>query len=371
MKHLLLKSLAIGSMALMPKVCSAQVESYPFLTWAPNKTGNVYTSAPGDSLISSSGKQVFIETATMNGHSMGGRIGFQSGLKLSASQGLLCSGKRITVSVVGLKSNDIITLIGGVTGTNTVYVRSKNASYISDGAIVSMTDQTETATNAWSSGRSYTMTGDGTFDFYIAGSDGLRIKSMTIVTPQITLGPTGYATYTNLTATDFLLPSGLTAYTVTQVTGDQATLQPSAGVIPAGMGVVLKGTAGTTYTFTQAGTNVAPPTNMMRPVSEDLILSATTGSYTNYILGEVDGQVGFVPSSGNGTIVAGKSYLQIASTMAKALRLVFDETATTGIHSMDKQIADKSAPMYNVAGQPVDSHYKGLVIVNGKKTIQR
>lgn len=43
----------------------------------------------------------------------------------------------------------------------------------------------------------------------------------------------------------------------------------------------------------------------------------------------------------------------------------------TGIQTMKAQTIDLNAPVYNIAGQKVDATYKGLVIKNGKKMIQK
>jgi hypothetical protein len=43
----------------------------------------------------------------------------------------------------------------------------------------------------------------------------------------------------------------------------------------------------------------------------------------------------------------------------------------TGINSIENKVATKAQPVYNLAGQRVNSSYKGVVIVNGKKVLNR
>lgn len=45
--------------------------------------------------------------------------------------------------------------------------------------------------------------------------------------------------------------------------------------------------------------------------------------------------------------------------------------ATTGISKITTTTNTADAPMYNLAGQRVDSNYKGMVIQNGKKVMKK
>ena len=44
---------------------------------------------------------------------------------------------------------------------------------------------------------------------------------------------------------------------------------------------------------------------------------------------------------------------------------------SSGIEDIIVDEADENAPVYNVLGQQVDASYKGIVIKNGKKYIQK
>ena len=43
---------------------------------------------------------------------------------------------------------------------------------------------------------------------------------------------------------------------------------------------------------------------------------------------------------------------------------------TTSIKSLTSNLSTLTSDTYNITGQPVDSHYKGVVIKNGKKVLQ-
>ena len=62
-----------------------------------------------------------------------------------------------------------------------------------------------------------------------------------------------------------------------------------------------------------------------------------------------------------------------ATTNAKHLSFSIDGGETTGIKSVSSNgvVLDDHAPAYNLAGQRVDSTYKGVVIQNGKKYIRK
>jgi hypothetical protein len=50
---------------------------------------------------------------------------------------------------------------------------------------------------------------------------------------------------------------------------------------------------------------------------------------------------------------------------------IIDGSETTGIQTVKSKTIDVNAPVYNLAGQQVDKSFKGVVIQNGKKMIQK
>lgn len=394
---------ALLAIALSTLTASAQVEVLPFKTWAPDKNGNTYTSSKGsDAITATSGKTVYVETATFNGHSLNNRIAFEDGMTLTATQGLDVSGKRKTLSIQGLQTGDIVKVTHtaantGADKTATAYINSKNVSYVSNGSKVNMTDFEESSDYYLQSDMSYTLASGNSFDILCGNSTSFRIQAITIIRPQITLGSTGYATYSNLTSTDFTLPDGITAYTVSH--GDEAsaevTLTSTNGIIPAGAGVVLKGSPNDTCTFSQSATSTTVGNNLMQAVAEDTKVTGTTEittdgvktKYNNYLLGEVDGKLGFYKSSGvknstdNKYLAAGKSYLRLAQSLVGSssakLNIAFNDNTVTAINGTGNanDMAQASKPNsqseYNLAGRRVGKGYHGIVIVNGKKMIRK
>ena len=52
-------------------------------------------------------------------------------------------------------------------------------------------------------------------------------------------------------------------------------------------------------------------------------------------------------------------------------KIVFTKSDTDGIQTVKSETIDVNAPAYNLAGQKVDKSFKGVVIQNGKKMIQK
>ena len=186
----------------------------------------------------------------------------------------------------------------------------------------------------------------------------------------ITISDAGQATFSSTKT--YAIPKGLTAYVVTAYskTDNNVTLTPLRSVIPANTGVVVKGNAGT-YELTESSESETIATNYLKANTTATELAATTEidgtTYYNYTLAAD----GFKHSSGKGTLDAGKAYLQIpynVTTNAK-LSLVYDGEGT-GINNVNAN-DNANNKIFNLSGQRVGASFKGLVIKNGKKYINK
>ncbi len=180
-----------------------------------------------------------------------------------------------------------------------------------------------------------------------------------------TIGATGYSTFASNYALDLAnLPDGLTAYYASEVGTSSVTLTEVTDAVPAGTGLVLKGTASTAYSIPFAASGTAIEGNKLVGCTTSTALNATS---TLYVLVNNEGTAEFQSLADNGaTIPAGKAYLN-AGTSGARLSIVFADDAT-GIKSVEgaKQAAGE---YYNLSGQRVVAPTKGLYIVNGKKVI--
>lgn len=178
----------------------------------------------------------------------------------------------------------------------------------------------------------------------------------------LTTSAKGYATYSADYAVNYN-ELGLTAYTITIDEGNNSvTAKEFMGVVPAGKAVLVKGTPKTQYTLTPATTEGDAT------FATDLVTGATTADGTQYGFTSVGGAA-FKPVKAGEAIPAKKGYIVLNGSSAAKYAINFDGEAT-GIHTIEAPSAANGA-IYNLAGQRVDKSYKGIVIVNGKKYLNK
>lgn len=207
---------------------------------------------------------------------------------------------------------------------------------------------------------------------------------------SIPIGATGYATYYN-SAQKYIVPEGMTTYSFgqnneTQKYGlqEEYTYGGDRNVVPEGVAQVLKGTPNTTYTlvFTTASAWTPGP-NMLKGTDTE---ATTTGDFpeTKFYALSLDSEgknVGFYWMAEDGaafTNGAHKAYLTIDPGMyeviagsAPKMGFPFNDDEATAITNA-KVSESNNASVYNLAGQRVTSTgYKGILIKNGKKVINK
>lgn len=184
-----------------------------------------------------------------------------------------------------------------------------------------------------------------------------------IKTETLTTSAGGYATYSADYAVNYS-ELGLTAYTLTIDEGNTTvTAKAFTGVVPAGGAVLVKGTANTTYTLTPATTEGDAT------FATDLQTGATTANGTQYGFTTKFDTPAFAKVKSGQDIPAKKGYIVLKGASAAKYAINFDGEAT-GIQTIEAASAANAA-MYNLAGERVDKAYKGIVIVNGKKYLNK
>ena len=195
------------------------------------------------------------------------------------------------------------------------------------------------------------------------GKDLDKITVKYIKTETLTTSAGGYATYSADYAVNYS-ELGLTAYTLTvDETNKTVTAKAFTGVVPAGGAVLVKGTANTTYTLTPATTEGDAT------FATDLQTGATKADGTQYGFTSKSGTPAFAQVVSGQDIPAKKGYIVLSGASAAKYSICFDDEAT-GIQTIEAASAANGA-MYNLAGQRVDKAYKGIVIVNGKKYLNK
>ncbi len=202
--------------------------------------------------------------------------------------------------------------------------------------------------------------------FTIGGSTGhRRISSVKVYTTSaVKLNASGFATY----SADFdYTVTGATVYKMAlDLSGGTLTGTAVAGVIPAGGGVLLKGTPNANVTI--SGTTTAATTlsgnNLHGTTKADGTTATPTAGKTLYVL---SGNT-FKKYTGS-TFAANKAYFQTdgSSVEGHDFTMTF-EGGTTEIKNVQRTTI-QCENYYNLAGKRVAQPTKGLYIVNGKKVI--
>ena len=158
---------------------------------------------------------------------------------------------------------------------------------------------------------------------------------------------------------DFTTPvSGLKAYTVKEANDGKAVLEEVTGAVPAGTGLILKGTPGETYELPYATKAPLPVSNKLVGVLADTEIG---GNDVDYIL-----QDGKFVKAVAGTLKAGKAYLKLDAALAREIIEIDGET--TGISLVENGKRDIEN-VFDLQGRRVSKPSKGMYIVNGKKVV--
>lgn len=190
----------------------------------------------------------------------------------------------------------------------------------------------------------------------------------TSVTIPVSISAAGYATFSSAYATDFSAYDALKVYYINSTSGNIAkTTEIESKKVPANTGVIMKGNAGI---YNAACIATAPE------VIGNLLFACVDGytaDYDNeiYILSSGTNGIGFYPIAAHTTLDAGKAFIGGGDVGAKCLTLSFED-GVTDIANVDvNDKFDDNSSIYNLAGQKVGKKYKGIVIVNGKKYMQK
>ena len=160
------------------------------------------------------------------------------------------------------------------------------------------------------------------------------------------------------------------AYTVRGVDANGVidAVEIAAEVIPAGTPLILLGAPATAYTLTVKayGNGEVSAQNLVGNYMENT--GMTANEY--YVLG-ADGTTPVMNLSTVTTLGANQVYLPKAADMGDLTKLTFKFSEPTGIDAINADESGTLSPRYNLKGQRVGKDAKGVIIQNGKKTINR
>lgn len=310
-------------------------------------------------------------------------------------------------------TKDAIAFDAGCAGTLYVYAEGTDAAR---GIIVYFNGEKKDEFTNPTKGEQFTasVNNDQAGTYYITTVRAAQIYAVKFVptnetasTKKITLPEQGVMTFSDVHA--WKVPTGLKAYIAgVQKTQKDETITlalTEVETIPACTGVILEGKGNESYdlTSTDCGTAMKEDGSKslvdmnygLRPVISNYTLEKTELGYTgdkntdskffhNYILASKDGKSVFAPTDA-GTLSAGKAYYRIRRDQDKLAKAIKENPAaakaiffnfggngeTTGINGIENEAKKNDGIMFNLAGQKVQKSYKGMVIMNGKKFINK
>lgn len=171
------------------------------------------------------------------------------------------------------------------------------------------------------------------------------------------------------------------AYTLSAVSGSKATFTPVTAIeaykpyllIPSDGGKLLENIVATkdiTAVPAEAKTSVSGGYSFVGTLQAKK--SVKTEGVEVYGFSASEGK--FVHAGANASINAFRAYISVPSTAlstAASRSIDLDFGGTTGINEIQNAHSSSAAATYDVAGKRVGKNYKGVVISNGKKMIQK
>ena len=199
-----------------------------------------------------------------------------------------------------------------------------------------------------------------------------NIKTITvkyIKQESFTTAASGFATFSADFAVNYKA-AGLEAYAV-KVNADKSGVEYTecTGVVPVGKAVLVKGTPSTEYTLTPA-TEEAGEFDTDLKASDGKVTITADNHDKIYAFGTYNGKSGFKHVKVGVTIAAKKGYLELNDATNAKDFFAFDNSIT-GIGNATIDIPEEEVPLFNLAGQRVAANYKGIVVKNGKKFVNK
>jgi len=299
-------------------------------------------------------------------------------LKLSAKPGKDSSPKYTELNklhFLKLDSDGILTLEGEATITSIVIIISderRRLKVYNDNSKVSCVK----ASNR-SSFYKQEWTGEADrVSFEALGSQGVYINSIKVTFNKDISLAVSSAERATLYYSDrsFIIPEGIVARTY-KIEGNvlsRSREYKKGDVLPKGTAVVLEAKEGK-YIFEETSkTGETDPHNALCGSDSTTI---TSGGEVYYVFGKGSNGVGFYWKEANGkafTTEAHKAYLVYTpSKTINAKSFLGFDVALEIQGPMVREKTTFDGPIYNLAGQRVDKDYKGIIIVNGKKYLNR
>ena len=299
-----------------------------------------------------------------NSYGAGGAAKFGSGKKAGSATTPAISATVGTVYTLSFKAAPW----ASESSTMSVSVEGGNIEGISEDAMTTgeWNDFTATIT---ATDESFTIT-------FTASNNRFFLDEVEVVKPaseyiaSVTFNAYGYATFCSPYPLDFTNAPGVDAYVVSEANGTQVNFKNFDCPVKGGTPLFLVGVPGSTVTIPSVDSENEPNVNQLIGTLAPTYVETVNGAYTNFGLKGED----FVKIN-SGVVKAGKAYLPVLTETLPAqgakLRLVFTDSATGIATVKEVPAAALDGILYNMSGQRVSASYKGIVIKDGKKYLNK
>ena len=199
-----------------------------------------------------------------------------------------------------------------------------------------------------------------------------------LLSVKLTMNSIGIMTYSGVNSLDFTNVSGLSAYVALSDADGNGNITLTRTYKPAGLtGMVLCGEPSASYIVPTVKDKDPDyyQNNLLRHVIVATEIDKSDGYYTNYILAKKNGNVGFYPLSGKGTLKPYSAYLQLHKDAgSRGIVLNFEEEGTTMLREKGIVKSEEfatAAEWYTLDGVKLSEKpiKKGLYIHGGKKVV--
>lgn len=192
-------------------------------------------------------------------------------------------------------------------------------------------------------------------------------------TGTISISSVGWGTY--FTNVEFTMPNGLEGYVVTPKDETSVTLTKAfegGQTVPASTALLVKGEGDYTYVITNTDATFTGENCLHGNLVAGSVAEVEGASKYYKLLNGSKGLGWYLGAQDGGvfSLGANKAYLALTEAQAngaKALSLSLEEA--TGIENIKAD--EENTHAYNLAGQHVKANHKGIIIVNGKKMLNK
>ena len=216
------------------------------------------------------------------------------------------------------------------------------------------------------------------FDFISETTDDFlyNVKDVSFdpVSASGTITPAGWCSFASSYPLDLsTISDGSTAYYASEAEGSTVTLSTTTATVPAGEGLMIKGTPNAPFTINVAASGTAIDGNLLKGQTTTGDVAASVTGTNHYVFGyvtETPSTYGFYNLATKTEVPAGKAYLETTETLsseARALTIVLADDILTGIEKVDKGEVESSLPVKRIVNGKLVIEKKGMMFnANGQ-----